>query len=302
MIIKRKRNAKLENDVHYQVLNEYEIEMSYIEEYKPHTISTGMEAEEEKEHHLKSIIIEGTGKIPIPIVKKGRKLDLKEYKRPSSYIHWSEDCENRIILDQDDKKFIKQNGIPEKKFYELLKVNDFKTFQEQHDYIIMDHVINYIEKRRTKVLNIESLEDFYICFRKRIIKPPKKSRRTEENVINRLKRMWIEFNTLHNLYNCHLKRCELEKELLKTNNEIFSLVNDARSIKRISRRFFKKKEKVKEFLFYKSCNNLEELYINHAKLKKLKDVISNPLNKLSGLELEREARALEELYLKNNKQ
>lgn len=298
MIIKRKRNAKLENDVAYQVLNEYEIEMSYLEEYKPPTITTGMEIEEEKEHHLKSIIVQGTGKIPIPVVKKSKKLDLKEWKRPASNIHWTEDCENKILIDQDDKKFIKYHNLTEKDFFELLEVKDFKSYQEKNDIILMDSVIDYIEKRKVKVLDTESMEDFYICFRKRIIKPPKKSRRTEENVLNRLRRMWIEFNSLNNLYNHHLKRCELEKDLLKTNNEIIDYADTPKIMKLITKKLFKRKDKVKEYLFYKTCDNLEELSSNPAKLKKLKELMNTPSVKLSGLDLEKEAKALEEAFYK----
>ncbi len=290
-MIKRKRNKKLENEIRYDVVSDTMVDPALLEAYKVSNLNTGMEAEEEKEHHLRSIIAQGSGEIPTPVVDEQEEyVRYGEYKRPRDFIRWDGDAQNEIVVDAGDLKFLGEKKLDVGKFVGLVSG---ATGLEG----VGPEVKDYVHRRVLKTISEDNQADAYICFRKRIPKPPRKSRRSESNVNERLRRMWVEFNILKGLYTLHLKRCELEREYLECNKSIASigleLGPDDKLRNKIQRRLFKKKRGGTQTEYYKSCGPFKELVCNYGKVRMLKDFLHKADPKINTLDLEREAKAFE---------
>lgn len=291
-MIKRRRNKKLEHEVKYNVLMNTEVNAELLETYKASNISTGMEADEEKEHHLRKIITQGCGDIPTPVISiQEDYVRYGEYRRPREFVKWCDDVPNDAILVEDyDIEFMKSHEVGEKELHALLEDPEKSKDASQA-------LQNYASRRLVKIINDESSLDAYICFRRRTHKLSRKSRRSEANINERLRRMWVELNTLKKLYELHLKRCELSREYVECSRDIANigaaLDQDSRLWKKIQKKMFKKRKSTIPAEYYKTCGPFKELFGNYEKVKELKDFLYNQCPKMNSLDLEREAKALD---------
>lgn len=291
-MIKRRRNKKLEHEVKYNVLMDTEVDAELLETYKASNISTGMEAEEEKEHHLIKIITQGCGDIPTPVVQiQEDYVHYGEYRRPREFVKWSDDVPNDAVLAEDyDTEFMKSHGLGEKELRAFLEDPARSKDTPQA-------LQSYASKRVVKIINDESLLDAYICFRRRTHKLPRMSRRSEANINERLRKMWVELNALKKLYELHLKRCELSREYVECSRDIANigaaLDLDSRLRRKIQKKMFKKRKSTAPAEYYKTCGPFRELLGNYEKVKALKDFLYKQCPKINTLDLEREAKALD---------
>lgn len=103
MVIKRKRNLKIDVTTNYSVFLLRDLIQEELEDYVENR-DTGMEAEEEKEIHLQNVI-KGTGKeIPLPVIVEVENpsrafYDKKKFKEK---IFWEKDCGNEYVETKDD--------------------------------------------------------------------------------------------------------------------------------------------------------------------------------------------------------
>lgn len=291
-MLKRRRNKKLEHEVKYDVVMDTEVDAEMLETYKAANISTGMEAEEEKEHHLRKIITHGCGDIPTPVISVQEDyIRYGEYRRPKEFVKWSDDVPNEVVLVEDyDTEFMKSHGVGENELHALLEDPTKNNDAPQE-------LQSYASRRVVKIINDESLLDAYICFRRRTHKLPRKSRRSEANINERLRRMWVELNALKKLYELHLKRCELSREYVECSRDIVnigaSLDSESRLRRKIQKKMFKKRKSTVPAEYYKTCGPFRELFGNYEKVKALKDFLYKQCPKMNSLDLEREAKAMD---------
>lgn len=103
MVLKRKRNLKIDAAANYSVFLLRDLNQDEIEDYLENR-DTGMEAEEEKELHIQNIM-KGTGKeIPIPVILEVENTCRAHYekKQLKRKIVWERDCPNDYIEDEND--------------------------------------------------------------------------------------------------------------------------------------------------------------------------------------------------------
>ncbi|KAG5860109.1 hypothetical protein KMI_03g05600 [Encephalitozoon hellem] len=219
MVYKRKRNVKIDNTQPYPIYKPGASDVSSLEEYVPPSLDTGMEADEEKELHLKKIMEGEKGSIPIPVIVEVHNPAREIYGRyvpRRRYVEWNEDAENKYLLNDEDKKMCKEYGVSEEEFYTLLCT----VSQEQS---LVKGKEKLVRAMASRILTRS--EDFsplaYVCFRKRIIKPSRRSRRSEELSKEKVERMWKELCLLEVLCGLYCKRSELERDLESVEYNLF---------------------------------------------------------------------------------
>ena len=291
-MIKRKRNKKLENDIKYNVLSIGDADPELLETFKLNNLNhAGMEADEEREHHLKNIITRGAGEIPTPVVSRQPIRTKHElYRRPKEYIKWEADVPNVFLVEKSDRAFLGSAGISEEAF---LSVVDPASRSGDTDSRIKE----YLGRRTLKVAGEDAQSDAYACFRKRVPKNARKSRRNEAAVSEKLRKMWIELSVLESLYMLHHKRCELEREYLECSRQILRMGTDPghrNGLKRkVYTRLFRKRKIGVQAEYYKSCGPLSELSSNYEKIRQIRGFLYRTDLKISACDLEKEAAALE---------
>lgn len=103
MVLKRKRNLKIDTSISYAVFLVRDLDINETEDYIENR-DTGMEADEEKEVHLQNIM-KGTGdNIPIPVICEIENESRKHYKKRElkKRIIWEKDCTNEYIETEQD--------------------------------------------------------------------------------------------------------------------------------------------------------------------------------------------------------
>lgn len=110
MVLKRKRNLKIDSSAVYSVFLLRDLNIDEIEDYVE-ARDTGMEADEEKEVHLQKIIKGENKDIPLPVIEILPIESRAKYKKKTlkRHIEWDKDCRNIYIEDKDDK--IEENTL-----------------------------------------------------------------------------------------------------------------------------------------------------------------------------------------------
>lgn len=226
MVLKRKRNLRIENTAVYSVLHLKDLNLEEIENYIE-TRDTGMEAEEEKEIHLQNII-KGTNKdIPLPIInqidntsRRCFKILGKVKKNRIDKSKIFNDCPNIYIESQEEKEYLQKEV--EDGSRAIYNIGDDKTFS----YDKSQSLVEFCLKRAIVRYEVPGYEA-YTCFRNRIFHPNFKSRRNEALINEKLERMATEFSTLKLMCQIlkdksflELKAINLMEEAIKSTNNI----------------------------------------------------------------------------------
>lgn len=283
MTLKRIKNKKIENDHKYKIYHIESLAQNKIQDHTEIALNTGMEDEEKEEFHLKSALTNEDSNIPVPRIehvathssKKGK----YTHKRSREYIKYYNDVENKYILCNEDLEFMEEHNISEAQFYnridavreenEKLNVHDSNSKKN-------DMVWNYIQNR---VLLLHDHGEFncYACFRKRIIKSARKSRKVEINVTEKLKRMWIEICDVEKMVNTTKDLFRLEDDAFETNNKILDqsipLLGNKKIRRKLKHRLVGIKRKPIEVPFYKKVT-YNELSTNRQKMNEFKLLVT----------------------------
>lgn len=215
--MKRVRSKKIENDKNISVLYEKEVDASCLQEYSGAIFSTGVEREEEEEHHLKEVISGREENIPTPpillhypepIIKKRKLMDPKENKTEEEII---EDLE--YLGDPGDVKNI---YIPE------------------HDDMIgeINAPLEEAPPPGSAILQLEKETPAsllpYVCFRKREVKALRKARKPDTS-IEKIKKIKIDLQIIRRLAELTVQR---DAYLLQHLNTVLSIFNICREMNR----------------------------------------------------------------------
>jgi hypothetical protein len=304
MAYKRKRNVKVENDVSYRVVEQEELDESQLEDYIPPSIDTGMEADEEKEVHLRKIIEAGAGDIPIPVIAEvenpARELYSK-FRPKSRYINWMEDARNEYLLDSEDERLCEELGLSRKLFLSHIEALAAGSGEEgETENRIKNAILPKMLVRDEKYIYPS-----YVCFRRRILKPNRRSRKCEEGSREKLDRIWAELNILNRLCELNMLKLRAEQELEETKSVLLEsayllMKSSGRGARRkIVRRVFRKPRKASKLRFFSTCSAINELVFDRFRIKSLKKKLYELREGKDRAEIESEACALRkynELY------
>lgn len=300
-MIKRKRNQKLENEIQYGVYNVLDVNCELLDNYVLNNPNTGMEVEEEKEHHLKTIMTCGTGEIPTPVIEIDQEYKYpRDFRRGDRLLKYSKDVDNDLIMSRDeiceqaqrkDNVSISEiQTVLEKPFYSLSELKNEERFSGK-----LDKISSYLE--RSQIRTKSECNDAYTCFRKRIVKLARKTRKNESNIAEKIKKLWVELNYNKAIYDLHLSRCNLKVEYFEVYDKILSQIKKIKNpklSKKIEKRFYRKKS-VHSSDYYKTCGSFAELAADSTKIRVLKELIFKVDPKLNSVELEKEVKILESL-------
>lgn len=306
MSLKRIKNKKLEPNEQYPIYIYDTLIEEKIQDYEQAQFNTGMEEEEKQEHHLKSALENEQSVIPTPqIIEVDRIKEPEIYKKPKDLIKYNEDIQNTYVISEEDQKFIENNDLNVNVFLDAVEKirdenekyiklsEDNKTNPYIYGEIDLD-LRNYL-KERLLMLYDETEFDLYACFRKRVIKAGRKSRKFDTSCAEKLKRIWSEINLIEKLCELSLMKYDLEKEYIETKREIVKagnklIVNSGRKDqKKIIDKILGKKKKVKEDLFYKKYT-FKELIGDRNKINELKTLLKK--RKIEDKDLEDEVEIL----------
>ncbi|KAM0678121.1 hypothetical protein BDAP_001380 [Binucleata daphniae] len=321
--MKRIRNKKIEPLQKHPVFLYSKLDSNKLQEHLQITLHTGMEEEEKEELHLKDALTNQLCNIPLPNVEVLNESDVDEiketvnttkqkpiasiYKKPKEYIKYSEDVSNKYILSHEDYEYINNTGISIEDY--MCAVN--KINEENEKFVgnkenlaanlqnIDKNLLKYLQER---LLLLYDDKDFnsYACFRKRIIKTARKSRKLELNCIEKLRKLWNEINMIKKLYDLSVTKFKNEIKMFETNNEI--LRNGIKILQKIGKKrktriinkIIGKDKKEKEELFYEKYG--DEVFKDAWRLNQLKCLIQQ--NKLNEKDANEEAKFLYEFVKK----
>ncbi|OQS54256.1 hypothetical protein EHP00_925 [Ecytonucleospora hepatopenaei] len=250
MSFKRKRNIKFDPLNTYNVFFLDTFDTEEIEDYVE-TKATGMEEDEEKEIQLQNVIRGKDKEIPLPVFSKIERKCKYMHQVLKNFINIQKDVENKYILSKEDKKElnqikkykeqvnlgsfkIKTNGglvliyecdaqktlecVPPE---QLTNAYDFetavKTFGEDVKYcnsVKNNQFVDFV-LRKTLIRYEKKGFEAYTCFKPRIIMPKMKSRKNEQQTIEKLQRMYNEFLYIE-------KSCEIQKSIIEKEQEVLS--------------------------------------------------------------------------------
>lgn len=180
MVLKRKRNLKVDPSHVYSVYNLRDINLEEAEDYIEQR-DTGMEADEEKEVHLQNIIKGNDKDIPIPVIREVLDSDTLFPKRTTTE---EDDSVNRYIKTEEEVE------IPEDTVELIKKVGEDKRYAPVDESLALQLL------KRTIVRYERSGFENYSCFRNRIFTPTFKARKNEGVMVEKLNRMGVELTTL----------------------------------------------------------------------------------------------------------
>ncbi|KAM0675093.1 hypothetical protein GVAV_001433 [Gurleya vavrai] len=300
MTLKRIRNKKIEPGQKHPILELSKLDTTRIQDHVQMTLNTGMEQQEKEEVHLKTALIDEKSAIPLPEIKECKSIIIYPlFKKLKELIKYNSDVSNYYILSNDDLEFINSKKISIEDFYfNIEKINEenekYAGNKEIFDSEIDFHLRNYIQDRILHLYD-ENGHNSYACFRKRIIKTARKSRKQEASCIEKLKRMWCEIYTLKRLYELsvfkyqfELENMKLVKEMTKVGVDISNHANKKIRRKTICKIIGKKKTE-KEELFYKRFGT-EDILNDGWKINQYKVFLKQ--FKLSEKQIDEEAKFL----------
>ncbi|KMV66010.1 hypothetical protein M970_061100 [Encephalitozoon cuniculi EcunIII-L] len=235
MAYKRKRNVKVDHSQMYPVYKPGSFDVSSLEEYIPPSLDTGMEADEEKELHLKKIMEGEKGSIPIPImveVNNPARQMYGKYIPRRRYVEWAGDAENEYLLDHRDEEACRELGMSREEFCRSMCMVEREQSPAEGGEKLTKMISSRILIRSERFSPLA-----YVCFRKRIIKPSRRSRRSEELSKEKVERIWRELHLLGVLCDFYCKRNRLERALESVESDLFRtscilMKNNTRKVRR----------------------------------------------------------------------
>lgn len=299
MTQKRVRNKKIDYDLKYPIYNIDTLKPCKLQDYTEISLNTGMEEEEKEELHLKSALINHESNIPVPqilqLVTSAKKKHSFTHKKSKEYIKYYTDIKNRYVLSEDDNIFMEKNNITENQFYNMIE-----NVRSENEKIS----IHEIENKRKSILwryvqeHVLLLHDHgefnsYACFRKRIIKSLRKSRKVEINVTEKLKRIWSEILSVESMIEMTKNIFMCEKEIFELNKHILDEGVPFLSYKKLRRKLKDRlcniKRRPVEIPFYKKYT-FKELCEDPRKMNEYKYLLHQ--KKLSSNEIANEVHLL----------
>ncbi|KAI5172046.1 hypothetical protein NEFER03_1291 [Nematocida sp. LUAm3] len=194
--MKRVRSKKIENEKKLLVLYEKEIEQEKLQEYAGAILSTGVEKEEEEEHHLKEVILGREENIPTPSAIKSEDHEVKRVKI-------SEDLEHVDSVESTVDNY-------------LLETADVvHPFPDDPVYQI------YVKEDDVPISLLP-----YVCFRKREIKSIRKARKSDGSV-EKIKKIKVDLQMIKRLSELCIQR---DTHLLNHLSSILSIFNICREM------------------------------------------------------------------------
>lgn len=217
--MKRVRSKKIENDKNICVLYEREIDASCLQEYSGAIFSTGVEREEEEEHHLKEVISGREENIPTPpillhrpepIIKKRKLMGSAERKAGEEKVEDLEylgdpgDVPNLYVPETEEG----EGGGEEKAPLEENPPPGCTILQQE-------------KEAPASLLP-------YVCFRKREVKALRKARKPDTS-IEKIKKIKIDLQIIRRLAELTVQR---DAYLLQHLNTVLSIFNICREMNR----------------------------------------------------------------------
>ncbi|KAF9765035.1 Enhancer of polycomb-like protein 1 [Nosema granulosis] len=321
MVPKRKRNVKINTTENYPVVDIEKLDLSHLEEFTLPPIDTGMEAEEEKEIHLKNIIDSGRGNIPIPVIKKMENPAKILYKNDgtNSLNSCRKDVTNQYYMDTRDFELCHSLGITEEDYLSVVEEieDDAHVKVENEDKLVetrsscfdygrltglypqssnckqfetaevetmvedtfvpeysantetdpksepvlteweclrsitpvqdvnqtkklSDEIKNQIKAQaryKRLIRDEDKSHPSYVCFRRRVLKPSRKNRRSEAQTVEKVVRLNSELGLLTKMSNLRKKVCELDDKIYDINFEL------SKAISRVVQKYGEKGQK-----------------------------------------------------------
>ncbi|KAI5184744.1 hypothetical protein NEHOM01_0346 [Nematocida homosporus] len=235
--MKRVRSKKIESEKKLAVLYERDLDPIKLQDYAGVITATGVEKEEEEEHHLKEVILGREKSIPTPAalkltppqVKKqkmsGERSDLSQQEVPDGYLPDIGDVPIPDLNQPDTQIALKEDAVP-----------------------------TYLAP--------------YVCFRKREVKTLRKARKPDTS-IEKIKRIKVDLQMIKRLTELTLQR---DTYLLQHLNSILSIFSICREMNKrldigvlnisesILRDILFTKLLSKNDLFYKKIPSFTNLY------------------------------------------
>ncbi|KAI5125666.1 hypothetical protein NEPAR04_0200 [Nematocida parisii] len=242
--MKRVRSKKIENDKKLSVLYEREIDMDCVQEYTGPALATGVEKEEEEEHHLKEIISRRATDIPTPRIEKSTKHRIKKRKTDNS-----------------------QSGVYEEPSNYLADIGDVQ--QPQVEDII------------TQEADMPADTLPFVCFRKRELKTQRKARKSDSS-IEKIKKIKVDLQMMRRLTELALQRDNYLSQHLTTIFSIFSICREMNKrldigvlniSETILRDILFTKIVSKSDLFYKKIPSFTNLYLCRKSIGSLRKLL-----------------------------
>lgn len=217
-----------------------------------------MEAEEEKEVHLKKVIETKAGNIPVPVIEEVEDYSPHNFPIPEIYCKYHKDVNLEYFKTSEDYELMNSLKISESDYSEI--INYFKNEIDDNRRVldIKNNFNMFIYKKITDDLKYKFLirEECsecpsYVCFRRRILKPSRKNRRSETQAIEKITKLETELILL-------IKMCELNKNVYEKDNEILKVDFEiAQLSNEIINQKSNVKRKVKNILRGNSGNKLQ---------------------------------------------
>ena len=234
---KRKKNVKIDSTEKFEVIDTEDLDPLYLDEFTLPPIDSGMEAEEEKEVHLKKIIEQKTGEIPVPVIFETENLFVKKYIHPETYVKYHKDVNIEYCKSEEDKNLMLSYNINEEEYNLIIQhikkeIDGSKRVSSEDNILYENEVYKTVyDAIKYKFLLREDLNESssYVCFRKRIIKPSRKNRRSETQAKEKISRLYTEFNLIQTMCDLSKKKHEIDNEILKNDLEIINKVNEITS-------------------------------------------------------------------------
>lgn len=198
--MKRVRSKKIENDKKLQILYEQDIDLSRLQEYTGYLLTTGVEREEEEEHHLKVIISGESGNIPTPVIKR---IATRTVARPAEaeseeYIRDTGDIENRYIFTEQDRQLMCIEGVSEEHARSLISG---RKEAAPLDAPLLEHFTGKVIETK----DVPNTPNPFVCFRKRETKALRKARKTDSSV-EKIKKIKMDLQLVKRLLELAVQR------------------------------------------------------------------------------------------------
>lgn len=198
--MKRVRSKRIENEKKLLVLREEEVDKTKLQEYSGGIFSTGVEKEEEEEHHLKEVILGREENIPTPVTQEHKEYPVKRRKieiNSSTPVQANPNSENSVKEHMEYLKEIEDIPVPEE--VPLLSLRDDG---------IPPHLLSYV------------------CFRKREVKSLRKARKSDTS-IEKIKKIKVDLQMLKRLCELSVQR---DGYLVQHLSSILSIFNICREM------------------------------------------------------------------------
>lgn len=306
---KRKKNLKIDSTEKIEILDIKDLDVTLLEEFTLPPIDSGMEAEEEKEEHLKQVIEHKSGDIPIPNIKEVDGYVKKSIIIDKKYYKYQKDTDTPYIFNEIDDQFKKVKSISDDEYNNILDC--IKKDIDGNQRIVKENTFYHSKLYREILDNIkykllirdECLEcPSYVCFRRRILKPSRKNRRSEIQTSEKITRLFNELIVLIQMTELKKENLKLDDEICKLDFEISSLVNEILekhgNVKNKIKNIFKIKDKSKRNRIVLEGDIFHNVLFNRDSIRLLKKRLMNKKT-YNEEEIEKEWIAYKN-YLKDN--